>query len=165
MFSIGLLIILGIIIIIAVVIIILAVGATGNTKRAGEETLKEGGEIMIKNIYIYLVLFATLMMTIGGSVSAFMEVADLVSPPPYYQSYEDYSEWQLNKNEYEGSNDENISRPSESEIRERYDAMVAQERQREVSRAKNSLIKSFGWILIPLGIFIYFQRNMVKNKD
>ena len=38
----------------------------------------KGGEDVIRNVYIYLVLFATLMMTIGGSVGA----VNSVSSPP-----------------------------------------------------------------------------------
>src|SRR5699024_572314 len=43
---------------------------------------KEGGPDNMKQIYVYFVLFATLMMTIGGSVSVFMALADIVSPAP-----------------------------------------------------------------------------------
>ncbi|GAA3325882.1 hypothetical protein GCM10020331_059550 [Ectobacillus funiculus] len=46
---------------------------------------------MVKHLYYYLVLFATLMMSIGGSVGIFfMSVADYVSPNSYYQSFTDY---------------------------------------------------------------------------
>src|SRR6478672_5521508 len=45
---------------------------------------------MLKNGYIYVVLFTTLMMSIGGSVGVFMSVADYISPPNYYQNFEDY---------------------------------------------------------------------------
>ena len=34
--------------------------------------MRRGGKPMIKHVYVYLVLFATLIMTIGGSVSAFI---------------------------------------------------------------------------------------------
>ncbi|NMA02643.1 MAG: hypothetical protein GX923_08825, partial [Clostridia bacterium] len=54
---------------------------------------EEGGEDVIKNVYVYLVLFATLMMIIGGSVSAFMSAADIVAPAPYHQTFEDYKRW------------------------------------------------------------------------
>jgi hypothetical protein len=47
--------------------------------------------------YIYLVLFATLMMIIGGSVGAFMAVADIVSPVPYYQTFEEFKHFETEK--------------------------------------------------------------------
>ena len=54
------------------------------------EEIEREGDAVIKNIYVYLVLFATLMMTIGGTVSAFMAVADMVAPTPYYQTFEEF---------------------------------------------------------------------------
>lgn len=138
-------------------IIMVAIGIKTSTDEA------EGGKEMIKHIYIYLVLFATLMMTIGGSVSAFMAVADLVAPAPYYQSYEDFKRWGEEKT-YDREEAQKYVAPSESEQKERYDNMVTAEKERQIGRAKNSLIKSFGWILIPLAIFIYFQRHLVRSK-
>ena len=46
---------------------------------------EEEGKDLLKNVYVYLVLFATLMMSIGGSIGVFMAVADVVSPAPYHQ--------------------------------------------------------------------------------
>ncbi|NLI89699.1 MAG: hypothetical protein GX366_04750 [Epulopiscium sp.] len=143
------------------IIFVIAVAIKAGNKNISED---EGGEDMIRNIYVYLVLFATLMMSIGGSVAAFMAVADLVSPAPYYQSYEDFRRWEVNeKYEYE---DEEKDRkiPSEEELRDRYDFMVEGEMQKQKVQAKNSLIKSLGWIIIPAGIFITFQRRLMKNK-
>ena len=42
---------------------------------------------------------------------------------------------------------------TEEELKARYDAMVQQEKERQIERAKNNLIKSFGWIAIPLPVF------------
>ena len=69
--------------VIAVIVIIVVAGSKIDFR-------EEGGEEMIKNVYIYLVLFATLMMTIGGSVAAFMAVADIYAPVAYHQSFEDF---------------------------------------------------------------------------
>ncbi len=128
--------------------------------RAG---VQEGGEDVIKNIYIYLVLFATLMMTIGGSVGAFMAAADIVAPAYYYQSFEDYKYRFTEKGMSETGQDIQ-PKPTEAELRESYDLMIEQEKVRQQERAKNSLIKSFGWIAIPLPVFIYFQRRRIKGK-
>ena len=67
-----------------VIVLVAAAAAKGGMK-------KEGGENVIKSVYIYLVLFATLMMTIGGSIGAFMALADFIAPTPYYQTFEEYS--------------------------------------------------------------------------
>lgn len=123
---------------------------------------EKGGENMIKNVYIYLVLFATLMMTIGGSVAAFMAVADMVSPTAYYQSFEEYRRYNgMEKPIVEGQPEEKLS---DEELQARYNAMVDAERDRQIQRAKNSLIKSFGWIIIPFPIFVYFQRRLNRKE-
>lgn len=126
---------------------------------------QKGGEDMIKNVYLYLVLFATLMMTIGGSVAAFMAVADIVAPTPYYQSYDEFRRWGGPEKPYpapEGTPEEKLT---DEEIKAKYEAMVSAEKERQIERAKNNLIKSFGWIVIPFPIFVYFQRRLIKNKE
>ena len=112
----------------------------------------------IKNIYHYLVLFATLMMVIGGSIGAFMSIADLVSPAPYYQSFEEYRQMVVMEKETDSPV------PSDEELRRAYEAMVALEEEQAKQRAINGLIKSFGWIIIPFPFFLYFQRQL-KTKN
>lgn len=123
----------------------------------------EGGEDMIKSVFIYLVLFATLMMTIGGSIGVFMAVADIVAPTPYYQSFEEFRRWGVPEEKTPEGAVEKIQL-SEEELTKRYEAMVSAEKERQTNRARNSLIKSFGWIVIPLPIFMYFQRRLVKKE-
>ncbi|MGI6550997.1 MAG: hypothetical protein ACOX4Q_13355 [Syntrophomonadales bacterium] len=128
------------------------------------EEIKKEGDDVIKNIYVYLVLFATLMMTIGGTVSAFMAIADMIAPTPYYQTFEEYK---LNRDIRPGLENETPTVPelSEDELRASYEAMVEGERNRQIERAKNSLIKSLGWIVIPLPVFIYFQKRLTKKGE
>lgn len=120
----------------------------------------EGGETMIRKVYVYLVLFATLMMIIGGSVSAFMAAADLIAPAPYHQTYAEFRQF--------GGNDKAINPNSpnltEDEWMVRYQTMVDAEKQRQADRAKNNLIKSLGWIVIPLPVFIFFQRRFLGQS-
>jgi len=138
-------------------VLIALVGLVIAGVRSGSQ---QGGEEMIKNVYIYVVLFATLMMTIGGSVAAFMAIADIVAPAPYYQTFEDYRRWNVERPALaEGQEVEVLT---EAEIREQYDAMVAQEEQRQMNRAYNSLIKSFGWIIIPLPVFLFYSRKLKR---
>ena len=121
----------------------------------------EGGGEMIKTVYTYLVLFATLMMTIGGSVSIFMAVADIIAPTPYYQSFEDFK---YRPHDVKTDNSEGKQQLSDEELRKQYDAIVSAEKERQVERAKNTLIKSFGWVVIPFPIFMYFQRRLAKKE-
>ncbi|MFA9558284.1 hypothetical protein ACERII_13335 [Evansella sp. AB-rgal1] len=136
---------------IPLLIIVLLIFIIGGAKAQSSE----GGEFMINKIYVYLVLFATLMMTIGGSVAAFMAVADIIAPTSYHESFEEYKRWGHAKEN--GSEEVNLS---EEEMKASYDAMVSSEKERQIEIAKNNLVKSFGWIVIPLPIFIYFQRRL-----
>lgn len=106
----------------------------------------ERGDAVIKNIYVYLVLFATLMMTIGGTVSAFMAVADMVAPTPYYQTFE---EFKLNNRDVKSALENETPAPvlSEDEMRDKYNAIVAgrgtdrwRERRIRSSRAWGGLL-------------------------
>lgn len=135
-----------------IIFFIIAIAGASGIKRINEENVERGHE-MIKTVYVYLVLFATLMMTIGGTVAAFMSIADLISPTGYYQSFEDYKLMQLKQEQT----------LSDAELKSQYDQMVANEKKRIKERAINSLIKSFGWIVIPFPVFLYFQRR-VKDQ-
>jgi Ca2+/Na+ antiporter len=140
--------------IVLVAVIILIVASLKNQD-------SEGSESMMKSVYLYLVLFATLMMTIGGSVGVFMALADIVAPAPYYQTYEEYvrnEQYKPNAQEDKVKDDR-----TEEELRADYESMVRGEEERQMRRAKNSLIKSFGWIVIPLPVFILFQRKLVNR--
>ncbi len=119
----------------------------------------ESEEKNVKSIYLYLVLFATLMMIIGGSVSAFMALADIVYPPPYYQSYQEFISMDQAKNGVPGQ-----TTLSEPELKEKYALLESSEKEKQIVRAKNTLIKSFGWIVIPLPIFLYFKKMMTKKE-
>ncbi|HHX96311.1 MAG TPA: hypothetical protein GX687_02450 [Clostridia bacterium] len=137
----------------AIIVLIFLVAAflkARSIKKNGED-----GE-MIKKVYVYLILFTTLMMVIGGSVAVFMAAADILTPTPYYQTFEDYKL----RFEKEGDAEPQLS---DAEIRIQYEAMVENEKERQIQRAKNSLIKSFGWIVIPLPIFIFYQRQLSKG--
>ena len=46
----------------------------------------------------------------------------------------------------------------ETELKARYDAMVESELNRQKA-GPNTLIKSLGWIIIPLPVFVYYQRG------
>ena len=69
-------------IVVAVIVITVRLSGKRNTdKPMTEEERKK----MLKNIYIYLVLFVTLMMSIGGAVGVFTGVADYLVPSDYME--------------------------------------------------------------------------------
>lgn len=142
------------VLLVVIIIVLIVAGVKDETDK--------GGKDVIRNVYIYLVLFATLMMTIGGSVSAFMAVADIISPAPYYQTFEEYKLYG-DEGKEKDTEDTDQSKTLEAELKSQYDEMVLREREMQINRAMNSLIKSFGWIIIPLPVFIYYQRRLVNQ--
>lgn len=123
---------------------------------------EKGGDDMVKQLYVYVVLFATLMMSIGGAIGVFMSVADMISPSATYsQSYTDYKDGMGTYDEKTGKTHQTMS---EKELRLSYDTYIQDEEKRTKNQAKNDLIKSFGFILIPLPIFFGFNR-MRKTKE
>jgi glucan phosphoethanolaminetransferase (alkaline phosphatase superfamily) len=135
-----------------IVLIVFIIGIAVKNKEGG-------GENMFRHLYIYLVLFATLMMVIGGGISIFMATADLVNPPAYYQSFQDFKD--MKQSGKDGQNETNLS---EEELRSQYEQMVKDEKARQQNNAKNQIIKSLGFIVIPLPIFLYFNRMRKKGE-
>lgn len=146
---------------IALVVVIFGAGVfIRNRKQEGTQLLEGESEHMVKHLYYYLVLFATLMMSIGGSVGVFMSVADYVSPNSYYQSYADYKSMMMEKESVP-----NNTPTTEEELKKSYEEMVENEKQRIKDNALNGIIKSFGWIVIPLPIFFYFQKQIRRKEN
>lgn len=161
--SLGIVSILGIIPVVLIILIV-AIIFSARTQQKGMESEHqlEGGKRMIKTVYTYLILFATLMMTIGGSVATFMAVADLASPPGYYVSFEEYKRGTVGIKEPmpTNPNQSQTEVKSEEQLRQDYQVLANDEKTRARERALNSLIKSFGWIVIPLPVFLYYQRRL-----
>jgi hypothetical protein len=120
---------------------------------------EKGGENVIRHLYTYLVLFATLMMVIGGGISIFMAAADLISPPSYFQSYQDYKQSMVPEKT------EQKAELTEKEKRATYEQAVKDDKARSVQNAKNQIIKSLGFIIIPFPIFLYFNKMRKKQSD
>jgi hypothetical protein len=140
---------------ILLVILVVCIVLFAFFKRQGN---MEGGEAEVKTIYIYVVLFATLMMTIGGGIGVFMALSDLVSPPNgYYQTFENYKMEQKKMAEPDAAK---TPAKTDAELKASYEEMVKSEKERTKANALNSLIKSLGFIIIPFPIFIYYQRRL-----
>ena len=158
--------------IVVVGIIMLIVRGYTNKNPNGKRS-DEDGAIMLKNIYTYLVLFATLMMSIGGSVGVFMGMSDYLIPQPYYESYDSYLSDYESRNRPENYNpyaeNENVYqeyRADENEVREQYEIMKEDAESKERRSAIKLVIQSAGWIAIPLPIFLYYQKQIKeKNKN
>lgn len=148
------------VVVIPLVLIILIIASVVGIKKGSGESLERGHE-MIKTVYVYLILFATLMMTIGGTVAAFMAVADIVAPSAYGETYAQYKLAPPYK--VDSSSSVTQTPQSEAELKSQYDQMIADQNTMTKQRAVNSLIKSFGWIVIPLPVFLYFQSRMKKQ--
>lgn len=52
----------------------------------------------------------------------------------------------------------------ESKLKELFDGMVRAHKQSQIDRAKNSLVKALGWIVVPLPVFVYFQRRLAGDE-
>jgi heme/copper-type cytochrome/quinol oxidase subunit 2 len=138
-------------------IVVLFIVAKRGTNTLNEEERDD----MVKQVYQYAVAFITLVMVIGGGIFAFMSVADYVSPNTYVESFEDYKNMRDYKGEGGNVEKEEIS---EEELRAKYDAMVEQQIENSKQFALNSFIKSLGWIIIPLPVFLFFQRRISREK-
>lgn len=162
-------------IVIGIIVLIVKLATKNNNGVSSSTTSKnkKDGELMLKSIYTYLILFSTLMMSIGGSVGVFMGIADYVSPPSYIQSYDSFKENQYDRirqgNTSGVYNPDQSSQPEynytemDKDIRYEYDIMKKEEIEKSKGNALGMIIKSFGWIIIPLPLFIYFQRQ--RNRE
>lgn len=131
--------------------IVIAVRLSG--KRSADQTMTEKeGEVMLKNIYVYLVLFATIMMSIGGSIGVFMGVADYLAPRVYMESYDSFYETRMRHHNYNEP-------PNEDVIRAAYEMEKQERTERYRTDAIRQIITSLGWIIIPLPVFLYYNRQ------
>lgn len=115
---------------------------------------------MLRQVYLYAIALITLVMSIGGGIAIFMNTADIVSPTVYTQTFEDYKYMQT---ETAKENKDAVIKTND-ELEEDYKLMVAAEKEQQKERAVSNLIKSFGWILIPFPIFLYFQRRINQER-
>lgn len=103
----------------------------------------------LRNIYLYLVCFVTLMMMIFGTVSIIGGIVDIVFPT--YYSYYPLS--------FEGR--DSISENDKKIMEEN---MKREEENRKRENKKN-LIKSIGSVFVALPIFVYHWRRIEHEKN
>jgi hypothetical protein len=107
---------------------------------------------LLKNIYVYLVLFATIMMSIGGSIGVFMGIADYLAPSVYMESYDSFYETRVRYHNHDEPLNEDV-------IRTAYEMEKHEQTERYRTDAICQIIKSLGWIIIPLPVFLYIIIN------
>ncbi|MFC7371888.1 hypothetical protein ACFQPF_09375 [Fictibacillus iocasae] len=120
---------------------------------------RERSEDMFRQLYMYLVLFVTLMMLMKGSVEIFKNIADLSSPQMYYMNYVEFKNSEITL-----AKETKMDIPSDFALQERYDAGVNSFNEQEKNRGVNNLIQSLGWIAIPLPVFLYFQYRLRRER-
>ena len=119
---------------------------------------QEGEEDVFRQLYVHLVLFATMMLSIGGGIGIFMGLSDYISPPSYYESYDSFQKMKL-------AEAKDLQQTiNEEQIRAEYDRNVEDRKETVKQEAKNTMIKSLGFIIIPLPIFLYFNNGRIRDK-
>jgi hypothetical protein len=142
-----------------VLIIVFLIIGISKTKKIYTE--KEGAD-MFKQLYVYLVMFTMLILSVGGGIGVIMGVADLINPTAYTQSYTDYKNSQVN---YDESGKEIKPNRTEEQMRKDYQEQIKFEKEQAKNEAKNTIIDSIGFIVIPLPIFLFFNRMRKKKEN
>jgi hypothetical protein len=142
-------------------ILILLFVIIGVSKAKNTQSEKEG-ENMFKQLYVYLVMFTMLLLSVGGGIGIFTGVADLVNPTSYTGSYTDYKNTQLT---YDEKGNEIPSKKTEEQLRKDYEAQIKFDKEQTKNEAKNTIIDSVGFIVIPFPIFLFFNRMRKKKVN
>lgn len=145
----------------ALPVLILVFLIIGISKTKKNDSEKEGAD-MFKQLYVYLVMFTMLILSVGGGISVFKGVADLINPTSITQSYTDYKNSQVN---YDENGKEIKFKITEEQMHKDYQEQVNFEKDQAKSEAKNTLIESIGFIVIPLPIFLVFNRMRKKKEN
>lgn len=108
----------------------------------------------IRQVYLYLVCFATLMMLIVGSVQLIMGLVDFVYPEPAYYPDAKFRYAEIQKNP--------------DLTREEIDRQVEEERQRAelaMERARvRRIINSIALIAVSLPVYFYHWRKIQRGE-
>ncbi|MHB1044208.1 MAG: hypothetical protein ACYC0Q_15410 [Eubacteriales bacterium] len=116
--------------------------------------MTEAGRWNIRQVYLYLVCFATLMMLIIGSVQLIMSLVDFVYPEQVYipDAKLRYAEIQKDP----GLTKEEIDRQVEEE-RQRSELAMERSRVRRV-------INSVALIVVSLPVYVYHWRKIQRGN-
>lgn len=117
--------------------------------------MTEASRWNIRQVYLYLVCFATLMMLIVGSVQLVMSLVDFVYPEQFY--YPDAKARIIAENQ-------KMPNVTQEEI----DRQVEEERQRGESAMERSrvrrMINSVAFIVVSLPVYVYHWRKIQRGE-
>jgi len=102
----------------------------------------------LRNIYLYLVSFVTLMMILGGLIFTVQNVMDVIFPTDYY-----YESYPIDKNGELSEEEKKIN----EENRKR-----AEENRR--TESKKNVAKSIAVVAVALPTFLYHWRKIESEK-
>lgn len=102
----------------------------------------------LRNIYLYLVSFVTLMMILGGLIFTVQNATDVLFPTNYY-----YETYPVDKTG-------NLS-DEEKKIIEENQKRSEENRRTE---SKKSVAKSVAVVVVALPVFIYHWKKIEKEK-
>lgn len=103
----------------------------------------------LRNVYLYLICFVTLMMMIFGIINVIGSVTDIIFPTTYYYSPVIEKNSSISADEARKIDAENKKREDENRRLEN----------------KKSLVKNTAVFLIALPVFAYHWRKIEKEKD
>jgi hypothetical protein len=144
--------VLGIPIVVVIFILFIVIGVLQTTQQRRDQ--------MIKTTFNYVILFITLMLVLGGSIGIFISIADIVVPTnKNIQTFEEYRLYNTTKY----INDKEVTL-SEQELRKMFDENREFNIQQVLLEGKRNLIRSVGFVLVPLPIFLYYQRLVRRHQ-
>lgn len=121
--------------------------------------MTEGRQWNIRQVYLYLVCFATLMMLIIGSVQLIMGVVDLIYPDPNMEP--GYLDTKMRVSEMQ-RNDPGITREDiEKQIQEERERQKVSQKYYQVKRFINSL----ALVVVSLPVYLYHWRKIQRGGD
>jgi len=121
--------------------------------------MAEGRQWNIRQVYLYLICFATLMMLIIGLVQLIMGVVDLVYPDPNMESQ--YLDTKIKVSEMQRNNPEITREDIERQIQE---DQARQKVSRKYSQIK-SFINSLALVMVSLPVYLYHWRKIQRGGD
>jgi methionine salvage enolase-phosphatase E1 len=102
----------------------------------------------LRNIYLYLVCFVTLLMMIFGTISTVQGVTDLLYPTNYYA--------------YPVIPDKNTTQTPDEQKQQEANRKSDQENQK--NQNKKNVAKSVAVVLVALPTFAYHWKKIEKEK-
>ncbi|MFW2488963.1 hypothetical protein [Clostridium chromiireducens] len=103
----------------------------------------------LRNLYLYLVCFVSLMMVLAGIIFTVQNITDLMFPTNYY---------------YEGISPDKSGSLSEYDKKIYEENQIRYEQNRSIESKKN-VAKSVAVVVVALPTFLYHWRKVEKEKN